>query len=249
METCRKGRSLDFAVICEIITYWSHAQAKQLWLWLCQLWIDSSQADILTDRQTDRQAAWYAWIAGAQQTRLPLTQEPPNGTERLCSAHVCQRGRERERKRRERGWEWGRDTDIDGMWIRLLGGWMSEATPKHRFRNQFNSYGVARQQTAKMKKLRLLPLALRLAVTMSRKSATKQRGINRNRTPFSSVWQAKQSVRLYEQRALAVGEQGYKKRIKATLTEIVISLYYIRVRTCYIECDLPGWLIKKTTAC
>lgn len=30
---------------------------------------------------------------------------------------------------------------------------MSEATPKHRFRNQFNSYGVARQQTAKMKKL------------------------------------------------------------------------------------------------
>lgn len=133
---------------------------------------------------------------------------------------------------------------------------MSEATPKHRFRNQFNSYGVARQQTAKMKKLRLLrrrrlqlPLALRLAVTMSRKSATKQRGINRNRTPFSSVWQAKQSVRLYEQRALAVGEKGYKKRIKATLTEIVISLYYIRVRTCYIECDLPGWLIKKTTAC
>lgn len=58
---------------------------------------------------------------------------------------------------------------------------MSEATPKHRFRNQFNSYGVARQQTAKMKKLRRrlrlrLPLALRLAVTMSRKSATKQKG-------------------------------------------------------------------------
>lgn len=45
------------------------------------------------------------------------------------------------------------------------------------------------------------------------------------------------------------GRKGYKKRIKATLTEIVISLYYIRVRTCYIECDLPGWLIKKTTAC
>lgn len=248
METCRKGRSLDLPVICEIITYWSHAQAKQLWLWLCQLWIDSSQADILTDRQADRQAAWYAWIAGAQRTRLPLTQEPPerNGT---SLQRACLSARERERKRQERGWEWGRDTDIDGMWIRLLGGWMSEATPKHRFRNQFNSYGVARQQTAKMKKLRLLPLALRLAVTMSRKSATKQRGINRNRTPFSSVWQAKQSVRLYEQCALAVGEQGYKKRIKATLTEIVISLYYIRVRTCYIECDLPGWLIKKTTAC
>lgn len=98
METCRKGRSLDLPVICEIITYWSHAQAKQLWLWLCQLWIDSSQADILTDRQADRQAAWYAWIAGAQQTRLPLTQEPPerSGT---SLQRACLSAREREREK------------------------------------------------------------------------------------------------------------------------------------------------------
>lgn len=152
---------------------------------------------------------------------------PLNGT---SLQRACLSAKERER---ERGWEWewGRDTDIDGMWIKLLGGWMSEATPKHRFRNQFNSYGVARQQTAKMKKLRgrrrrllWLPLGLQLAVTMSRKTPTKQRGINRNRTPFSSVWQAKQSVRFYEQLALAVGKKAIKSVLKRRSQK---SLYYI----------------------
>lgn len=228
METCWKARSLDLPVICEIITYWSHAQAKQLWLWLCQLWIDSSQADILTDKQTGGQTGSLICLDCWSTTNAAASDSGTPWTERLCSAHVCQQKRESERGWE---WEWGRDTDIDGMWIKLLGGWMSEATPKHRFRNQFNSYGVARQQTAKMKKLRRrrrgrlrLPLGLQLAVTMSRKTPTKQRGINRNRTPFSSVWQAKQSVRFYEQLALAVGKKAIKSVLKRRSQK---SLYYI----------------------